>query len=231
MLFLKKSSSLVNYNLIKKGVTSGGSRLSFTFKRKLPLNIKIPYLITSKRNNAGRAKSGRIVMFTKKSYSGIKRIFSINYTLRLRSIIFTGALIILPFSHKVLSLIFLSCGSILYVQSTTTHKLFNLTRLYRFTKNLFRLKNKLILLNKLFFIEQGFFLINQLPKNQSICLLELLPNSGIKYVRSPGTSAIITKLDRDLSTALVRLPSGVRKVFSLFSIGSVGVNLFPENKH
>lgn len=79
-------------------------------------------------------------------------------------------------------------------------------------------------------IDQSFFLIKQLPKNQPVSLLEILPNKGIQYARSTGTSAKIIKMDSRVSTSLVKLPSGVKKVFSTYSIGSIGSVALPENK-
>lgn len=79
-------------------------------------------------------------------------------------------------------------------------------------------------------INQSFHLIKYLPKNQAVSLLEILPNKGIQYARSTGVSAKIVKMDSRISTSLVKLPSGVKKVFSTFSIGSEGSVALPENK-
>jgi ribosomal protein L2 len=79
-------------------------------------------------------------------------------------------------------------------------------------------------------IEQTFFLIKQLPKNQPVSLLEILPNKGVQYARSTGTSARIVKMDSRISTSLIKLPSGVKKVFSTYALGSAGSVSLPENK-
>lgn len=79
-------------------------------------------------------------------------------------------------------------------------------------------------------IHNGFSLLKQLPRNKPISLLELVPGKGIQYVRSPGTSAKMPKKDWKLNTGLLRLPSGVRKIFSTFSIASLGKVALPENK-
>ena len=55
-----------------------------------------------------------------------------------------------------------------------------------------------------------------------ISLIELYPGAGIQYIRSAGSSGRFIKLDLETHTALVRLPSGVRKSFSLYSIASIG---------
>jgi len=50
----------------------------------------------------------------------------------------------------------------------------------------------------------------------------LYPGSGIQYVRSSGTFARLVKVDTQLHTAVLQLPSGVRKTFSIYSIASLG---------
>jgi large subunit ribosomal protein L2 len=79
-------------------------------------------------------------------------------------------------------------------------------------------------------IDYSFFLIKDLPKNQPVSLLEILPNKGIQYVRSSGSFSKILKMDSRISTSLIKLPSGVKKIFSTYSLGSVGSVALPENK-
>lgn len=234
MLFFKKVPNTFpnfKYDIVKKGVTSGGSRLSYKFTRKLPIFIKNKKTIVTIPGNSGRGGTGRTVIFTKSKRCFKKKIMNINYSYRLRSIGFVASIIISPFTHKLISLLYLSTGSVTYLPTTFKNRLFILTRLYNFSKNLFRYKNKLDFLNKRLFIDQGFFLIKQLIRNQKVNLLELLPLDGVKYVRSPGSSGFLSKMDKRTSTALVRLPSGVRKVFSIFSIGSLGSNPLSDNKY
>lgn len=234
MIFLKNSPrNFYKYNtvLTKKSVTSGASRASFLFKNNLPLCLKLKKLRTFIKNNAGRNILGRVVVFSKQRTSIKKITTNINYKFRYGCISFVSNIIILPYTHKLISLVFLSTGSISYLPTTYNQDLFSLGRLYKYNINLFRYKNKLDLLHHHLFIKQIFFFINQLPKNQPVSLLELTPLTGVKYVRSPGTQAIITKVDKNKNTALVRLPSNVRKVFSLFSIGSAGPNPHTNNKY
>tara|TARA_B100000780_G_scaffold25907_2_gene16414 strand:+ start:3841 stop:4092 length:252 start_codon:yes stop_codon:yes gene_type:complete len=62
----------------------------------------------------------------------------------------------------------------------------------------------------------------QQKKNSSISFLELSVLHGSKYVRSIGSSASIIKLDTRTGLSLVKLPSGVKKVFSAFSLSHEG---------
>jgi large subunit ribosomal protein L2 len=59
-------------------------------------------------------------------------------------------------------------------------------------------------------------------------LLEIFPNKGVQYVKSLGSKALISKVDTRQNLSLVKLPSGVYKVFSAFSMGSVGVVPIPS---
>jgi ribosomal protein L2 len=135
----------------------------------------------------------------------------------------------LPFSHKLFSLFFLSSGSATYLPTTSNHKLFILTRLYSFKMKLTRIRTKLTLDFKKAFILQGFYLLVHLPRHKPISLLEIAPGKGTQYVRSPGTSAKMTRLSKKLGTSLLTLPSGVRKIFSAFSLSSLGSNALKEN--
>jgi large subunit ribosomal protein L2 len=74
-----------------------------------------------------------------------------------------------------------------------------------------------------------FFLVKNLPKFKPISGLEIYPNKGLQYVISPGSKSFISKIDNQLNLALIKLPSGVQKIFSIYSIGSVGpVHLFSK---
>ena len=72
-----------------------------------------------------------------------KNFFSINYSFRSLSVGFIGSIIMLPFSNKTLSLIFLSSGAITYVPTNTQHKLFQLTKFYSVLQSFSSFHNKL----------------------------------------------------------------------------------------
>ena len=154
----------------------------------------------------------------------------INYSYRSTFIAFIGSFILVPFSHKLVSLVISSSGAITYTQTTTSHELFR----YISMRGLLARKNKLNLLKNRTFPEnsiyQLFFILTQLPKNQPVSLIELKPYQGIQYSRSTGTHCTILKMDTRTSTGLVRLPSKVKKVFSIFSIASLGSVALSEKK-
>lgn len=137
---------------------------------------------------------------------------------------------ITPVSNRLISLVFTSAGSIAYVPTATNHHLFRLTQLRGAFYRRNRLLTQVNVTNPGVSIGQSFFLVKQLPKNQHVSLLEIVPGRGIQYVRSTGVSAKILKMDSRVSTSLIKLPSGVKKVFSTFSLGSIGSVALPENK-
>jgi large subunit ribosomal protein L2 len=72
-------------------------------------------------------------------------------------------------------------------------------------------------------------MIFQIKKLSFISCLELLPGLGAQYVRSSGTKARIIKLDSSSHSALIQLPSGVKKIFSYYSFVMLGRLSLAEN--
>lgn len=180
--------------------------------------------------NAGRSKSGHVVVWTKAKKTLKVKQTSLNYKFRLSCIGFVGGFLLKPQNNKLISLLLLSTGSVLYVPSTTKHQLFNLTRFRSsFFKNT-QIVNQLKFTEKHIMINNSFFLIKHLPKNQQVSLLEVVPGFGVQYARATGCSAKIVKMDSRVSTSLVKLPSGVKKVFSTYGLGSEGPVALVDNK-
>lgn len=59
--------------------------------------------------------------------------------------------------------------------------------------------------------------------------MEPLPGKGVTFTRSPGSSALILKMNSISGAALIKLSSGVKKVFSAYALGSVGGVTLPTN--
>ena len=64
-----------------------------------------------------------------------------------------------------------------------------------------------------------------------VALVELYPGIGIQYIRSSGCFGKLVKFDFEKHTALIQLPSGVSKQFSMYSLGSIGPVSLSEKKH
>ena len=164
-----------------------------------------------KYSNSGRNDSGRVVVWTKSSLK-LKLIRPlINYSMRskIMSVITTFKLI--PFQNKLVSLSFLASGGVTYLPATDLFKIFGFIYF----------SPKLTSLNS-YLTEPSLFLLFSIKRLSKVSLLELFPGAGIQYARSSGTFARLIKLDFITHTALLQLPSGVRKTFSIYSLASLG---------
>lgn len=65
-------------------------------------------------------------------------------------------------------------------------------------------------------------MLMRIKLQSKVSLVELFPGSGVQYVRSAGCSARFFKIDLHKHTAVLILPSGIQKAFSLYSVGSIG---------
>jgi len=225
------SNTSTLFSLKQKKSSSGISRSVTIFQNLLPLNIRFKKLRVTYTSRAGRNQSGQKTLRTRGARPKKQTRVVINYSFRSRFLTFVAGFYLVPFYNKLISLVFLSSGSALHLVSTSKQELFSLTRLYRNSKYLnthyLRLKN----LSEHVLIRQGFFLIAQLTKNKPVSLLELLPEKGIQYIRSTGSRGTILKMDLRLHTGIIKLPSGVKKVFSTNAIGSEGSVALPQNKY
>ena len=62
----------------------------------------------------------------------------------------------------------------------------------------------------------------QLPRHSPVSNIEVTPLAGATLSRSPGTSSKLIKIDPRTALSLIKLPSGVKKVISIFSTGCLG---------
>lgn len=215
------------FNLINKKTSKGTSSQQFFYKNLLPIHLKFKQLWVSKKWNAGRNKNGMRVLRTKGSYKTKYRIQVINYSYRYKNIFFIANFIFNSNINKLISLIFLSSGAISHLITTSTHELFMLNKFY-WSQNF---NEYYINGHNISKILQPIGLIMFLPKNKTISLLELIPYKGIQYIRSIGVFGVILKMDLRVHTALIKLPSGVKKIFSTQAIGSIGSVALPINKN
>ena len=174
---------------------------------------KTPFkqLTWRKVSKAGRGKSGLIVVWTKSSIKQRLLFPKINYSLRTRFLSVVGTFRLIPFQNKLVALSFLASGGITYLQSTDKFKLFDFT--YFPSKSSFLQQ---------YMRDPILFVLIYVKRLSKVSLLELYPHLGIQYVRSAGTSAKLIKFDMQLHTALLQLPSGVRKTFSVYALASLG---------
>jgi len=135
----------------------------------------------------------------------------INYSMRSKVISLITTFKLIPFQNKLVSLSFLASGGISYLPTTDRFKIFGFT--YFPTQSL-KLKQ--------FLNNPSLFLLVYVQRLSKVSLIELYPGAGIQYARSSGTFARLVKVELASHTALLQLPSGVRKTFSLYSLASLG---------
>jgi large subunit ribosomal protein L2 len=165
-----------------------------------------------KISKAGRSKAGRIIVWTKSSIKRRLLFPKINYSYRDQFIGVVGTFRLIPFQNKLTVLIFFSSGGVTYLQSTDKFK-----KVFSFVY--FPTKYNTM---RRFLQDPLLFTLCYAKPLTKVCLVELFPGSGIQYIRSSGTSALLVKSDSKKHTALLQLPSGVRKSFSLYSLASLG---------
>ena len=194
--------------LRKLATTSNGSRkiVRFTsnwFSRKsfTPLSYRKKWL-------AGRSTdSGRIVIRTKQSTLRRVKLLKINYSFRLLDPGFVSTFKLVPVSSKLLALVFYPSGGITYLPASIRTKAFGML--------CFKGSRKVM---SCFSTSLHNSLICFAPLFRKVSNLELIPGEGMKYARSEGSHALIVRRSITSLTAVVKLPSGVRKTFSIFSI-------------
>ncbi len=227
---LVEQASFQKFEMCKIGTTSGASRNTKIYKNNLPFSFKFKQLMLNYKWRAGRSTNGRVILWTRQAKTVKYRKPFINYTFRYKNIALVAGFILIPKCNKLVSLLFLSSGAVTYVSTTTNHRLFQLTQLKGLALSKINLQKNVNRYYPISVFANIFFIIAKLPKNKPVCLVETIPNKGVQYVRSTGSSASILKMDSRIGTALIKLPSGMKKVFSTYSIGSLGSVALPENK-
>ncbi len=221
---LKLANKLYTLDRINSSI--GASSQKSIYNSKLPLQFKYKKLWYSKKWNAGRGRNGWKVMRTRGTRNKRLRLQTVNYTFRSRSIFFITSFIFNNHVHRLVSVVFLSSGAITHLLTTSQHQLFYLSQFH----SSFSRSEPFIRTSNLPPLLKCIGLIMYLPKNKAISLVELLPYKGVQYIRSTGVFGVVLKMDLRVHTALIKLPSGVKKIFSTYSLGSVGSVALPNNK-
>lgn len=137
----------------------------------------------------------------------------VNYGFRVTTPGFVSTFKLAPFSSKLLALVVLPSGGYAYLPTTDFTKIFALCA-FKARGARFKLKRTCYHLSFIYAV--GTY--------RKISNLELKPGIGMQYARSAGCFAKITKFDLSTHTALVRLPSGVRKLFSIYGTSVLGAS-------
>ncbi len=135
----------------------------------------------------------------------------VNFSMRSKEPTFVSTLLLTPFSNKLLALTVLGSGGLTYLPALDSTKVFALSAFGGSKVRYMKRKT-----------ETTFVLLFAAKHLKKISNIELTPGKGVQYVRSAGCSSRVISVDAHNHSALVRLPSGVRKFFSLHSIALPG---------
>jgi len=80
-------------------------------------------------------------------------------------------------------------------------------------------------------LKNTLLMLFQIKKLSYVSYLEILPGKGSQYTRSSGTKSRLIKFDTDNHTVLIQLPSGIKKIFSYYSLVFLGRISLEENSN
>jgi ribosomal protein L2 len=147
------------------------------------------------------------------------KMSKINFNLRYLKLGFIASFKFIPFKNKLLSFIYFSNGSFTYYINSENHFIFSFLY-YNFSKKLRKIK-----------LKNTILMLFQIKKLSFISYLELLPGRGAQYCLSSGTKSRVIKLDPVTHSVLIQLPSGVKKIFSYYSIAFLGrISIFENSR-
>jgi len=191
--------------LQQKQITSNASRKIINFSHGLLLRKVAPQMYVRLLGYRGRSANGRIICWTKGAVRKQKlKTVRILHTWKYLNLGFFATFKLTPRNNRLLGLITLSCGSYFYAPTTDQHKMLNF--IYFKSKYDFRID---------YLTKPMVFKLYSTRRLRKVSMLEIYPNKGIQYATSAGCSALIVKFSMKQHLALLKLPSGVRKIFSV----------------
>jgi ribosomal protein L2 len=174
---------------------------------------------TSKRLSFRKLSLGGCSRFGNKIIRTRGRIISpirlpiVGYNFRLTHPLIISTFKVVPFSNKILTLAVFPTGGLAYLPALDTQKIFDITFFrtyflsYMPSACMKNLKSKTCMT-----------LIATVRQYRRISNFELWPGKGIQYARSAWSWGKVTNRNLQNSTSVVYLPSGVRKIISIYSL-------------
>lgn len=146
-----------------------------------------------------------------------------NYRDRSNALSFIAGVNYTNFNLKISSLVFSASGEVYYLPFNFNNILFFFfTKTPMISKASPSIFKGVLLMQSESLLPQHPYLLIQQQKNTNISFIEVKPLDGVKYTRSFGSRSKIVKLDTRTGLSLVLLSSGVKKIFSAFSLSSGG---------
>ena len=206
--------------LKSKYTSSNGSRKRRLFNVSWYSHSVENKLFYRKISYGGRSTStGKVVIYSKGSIKKRIKLLNISYSTRVSDILILGSVTFVPFVNKLVSFLVTDSGSYFYFPALSNARLFTLT------STVFRNRRYPRSLSWAF-----YSFIFALKTFKKISNLELTPNKGIQYARSSGSYAKMLTLNVAQHVALIKLPSGVKKYFSIYGIALSDLAALPNKK-
>ena len=209
--------------LKKKQVTSNASRLILNYDLKWGWKKLIfPKILTLRNKSLYSGGSNRKkIIRTKGPYLSTLKTPLVNYMLSLKSLSFVSSLRLVSKNTNIFTLLLNSNGSYYYSPVGEIPFLFSF---------LYFKKKKFI--SRYFFPKPTFSFLFQLPLLKKISNVEIFFNKGVQYSRSLGVFSKILNKNFYTHTVLIQLPSGVKKIFSFYSLTLINSSylLFKKKK-
>lgn len=216
MLLLKNSLMKVT----KPRPVSGASRKKLIISFKLLLNKKAKRLSSIVRWKSGISRLGRRTVLSKGRKILNSRHSLVSYSRVDNSVHYVSSYLTSR-SGNLSALIFSSSGKSFYKRLQSITHLFSLIKSDGVLHNKFSVSPLVSSLTSVSKFTRLYDTLLKIPFLTSVSHLQLSPGKKAKFSRSLGSSAVILRKNNHLSSCVVKLPSGVRKVFSLFSQCSI----------
>ena len=208
------------YILIKKQNLLKKSLVTWRWRQDLNLPVKLRSISHLWRSKGGRNDYGRRVLRTRGTRNLRMILPNLNYFYRFRTLSFVVKFHFIFSQNKFISLICLSNGGLFYMNSVQNQEFFSFNYCYSI-KSPYHSE-----------INYWFSMLLFIKFFSKISLIELIPTFGAQYIRANGVCGFLIKTDRLKGSAVIRLPSKVRKIFSLYSVASINpIMRAPKLKH
>lgn len=210
-------NKILYYRSLKIIPNSGASRSKKNLKFTFLLNKRLKHLTTkyvwaSGINNKGKIsvrskgkkiiKGSSLILNHQTLDNSLHFLYNINYSKDKK----------FPFA-----LLFSSSGKYSYTKLFSYHSLFDILS-NKSCFNMFYQKNSLLKSNINFhYFKTLHVIIFRLPSMAIIQNLQISPGKISKFSRSLGSYSIILRKNLHMLSAVIKLPSGVRKIFSFFA--------------
>lgn len=208
----------VFFSMYRQQVFSNASRNVWRYSKFFNLNWRFKKINSIFSASRGRNHVGKCILRTRGRLGMNVKIPRIAFFFHYLPLAFIADFVFIAGKNKFLSLIFFKTGALIYANAMSGQRLFSYGSWNR------RLKRSR------FAPSSWFKMLIQIRKLSFVSLIEMSPGRGAQYSRSTGSCSKIFSFDEVQRTALLQLPSKVKKTFSYFSMVGRNRLMGEENK-